>query len=209
MVAQIANIDPVELVEPLKRTYTPDEYLTLEVETEERNEYRNGEIFPMSGGTPNHSTIAGNFYAILWILLGNEPYRVFNSDQRLWIPDTAIHTYPDVMVLSEPIMRLNGRTDTLINPVLIAEVLSKSTRNYDQGDKFTAYRSILSFTEYLLIDQYKIHVEHRVRTAANQWTLTTHTEPTAKLRLTSLVTQKPLEILVQDLYKKVVFESPA
>jgi Uma2 family endonuclease len=194
------------MVAQLKRTYTPEEYLALEVETEERNEYRNGEIIPMSGGTPNHSTIAGNLHGILWVLLGDEPYRLFNSDQRLWVPDYQIHTYPDVMVLPEPIVLKSGRTDTVTNPVLIAEVLSKSTRNYDQGDKFIAYQSILSLTEYLLIDQYEIYVEHRIRTAANQWTLTRYTEPTDQLRLTSLNTAKPVEITIADLYKKVVFQ---
>lgn len=194
------------MVAQLQRTYTPEQYLALEIESEERSEYRNGEIIPMSGGTPTHNIIAGNLYALLWFLLRDEAYTVFNLDQRLWIPDAATHTYPDVMIVPEPVMLLSGRTDTVTNPLLIAEVLSKSTQGYDRGDKFTAYQSILSFAEYLLIDQTRIHVEHRVRTAANQWVLTTYTDAQAKIQLTSLNTANSIEILILDLYKKVVFD---
>ncbi len=197
------------MVTQLKRTYTSDEYLALEVETEERNEYRNGEIIPMSSGTPAHNHVVSNFHGALWHQLEMEAYCIFTTAQRLWIPEISMHTYSDVLVVPEPIPLMQGRTDTVTNPVLIAEVLSKSTRNYDQGDKFIAYQSILSLTEYLLIDQYEVYVEHRIRTAANQWTLTRYTEPTDKLRLTSLNTAKPVEITIGDLYKKVVFESAA
>jgi Uma2 family endonuclease len=197
------------MVAQLKRTYTAEEYLALEVNTEERNEYRNGEIIPMSGGTPTHNKIANNFNRSVANQLDNEPYEVFILDQRLWIPEASTHTYPDVMVVPEPVILMSGRTDTVTNPVLIAEVLSKSTQTYDRGDKFTAYQSILGFAEYLLIDQTQIHVEHRVRTAANQWQLTTYTEPTTKLHLTSLRTLNPVEISILDLYRKVVFESLA
>src|SRR4028118_1329739 len=142
-----------------KKIYTPEEYLEFEVNSEERHEYINGEIVLMTGGTPNHNQIAGNFYAALNFALKRQPYRVFVTDQRLWIPKKRIYTYPDVMVVQGELQFQEGRTDTITNPVMIAEVLSKSTAGYDRGDKFAAYRTIPSFQEHVLIEQYTMHVE--------------------------------------------------
>jgi Uma2 family endonuclease len=115
-----------------KKTYTIDEYLELEIASETRNEYRNGEIIPITGGTPNHNDISGNLYLLLKPLLKAKGFRVFHVDQRLWIPDIKIHTYPDVMVAPKPLEMQDGRKDTITNPCFIAEVLSKSTQNYDR-----------------------------------------------------------------------------
>ncbi|QKD83496.1 Uma2 family endonuclease [Thermoleptolyngbya sichuanensis A183] len=144
------------------KRYTAEEYLELEVASETRNEYRDGEIVPMMGGTPNHNDIAGNLYILLKSALKGKDYRIFYADQQLWIPGASLYTYPDVMVLPKPLELQAGRKDTVMNPCFIAEVLSKSTRSYDRSDKFAAYRTISSFQEYLLIDQDEIHVEHHV-----------------------------------------------
>ncbi|MES1025552.1 Uma2 family endonuclease [Gloeocapsa sp. BRSZ] len=137
-----------------QRTYTDEEYLNIEVTSEERHEYVNGEIRLMTGGTPNHNDIAGNLYVLLKLALKGKPYRTFYADQRLWIADRNLYTYPDVMVVPRPLQLQIGRNDTITNPVMIAEVLPKSTQDYDRGEKFVAYRTIDSFCEYLLIDQY-------------------------------------------------------
>ncbi len=93
------------------------------------------------------------------------------------------------MVLKQPIELQSGRTDTVMNPCLIAEVLSKSTKDYDRSEKFLAYRTMQTFQEYLLIDQYKIYVEHYVKTAANQWLLSEYTDPEVILTLSSVDVQ--------------------
>ncbi len=134
-----------------KRYYSSQEYLELEVVSDIRNEYINGEIIPMTGGLPNHNQIAGNLYAALHFALKRKPYRVFVTDQRLWIPERKIYTYPDVMVVADPLILQEGRRDTITNPSIVAEVLSKSTRSYDSDEKFAAYRTISSFQEYLLL----------------------------------------------------------
>jgi Uma2 family endonuclease len=126
-----------------KRLYTAEEYLELEIAAETRSEYHDGEIIPMTGGLPNHNDIAGNLYVLLKLALRHQNYRVFLADQRLWIPEARLYTYPDVMVLSKPIELQTGRKDTVMNPGFIAEVLSKSTQNYDRGEKFVAYRSLV------------------------------------------------------------------
>ena len=150
------------------RYYSPAEYLELEVNSDIRHEYINGLIIPMTGGTPDHNQIAGNFYAVLNFALKRQPYQVFVTDQRLWIPNRRIHTYPDIIVVQTPLVFAEGRKDTITNPVMIAEVLSTSTKSYDKDEKFAAYRTIPSFQEYILIDQYTMQVEQYSKTDNNK-----------------------------------------
>jgi Uma2 family endonuclease len=183
------------------RYYSPEEYLELEVNSEIRHEYINGLIIPMTGGTPNHNQLAGNFYAVLNFALKRQPYQVFVTDQRLWIPDKKIHTYPDVMVVKNPLIYEERRKDTLVNPVMIAEVLSKSTSSKDRDEKFSAYRTITTLQEYILIDQYTMHVEQYFRTDNNKWIFAEFTDENDSLNLASI----PCQILLADIYDKVDF----
>lgn len=186
-----------------ERYYSPEEYLEIEVKSEERHEYINGQIIPMTGGTPNHNQIAGNFYAALNFALKRQPYRVFVTDQRLWIPQKRINTYPDVMVVAGELQFQEGRKDTLTNPIMIAEVLSKSTKSYDRDEKFAAYRTIPSFQEYLLIDQYKMHVEQYSKTDNNRWIFTEYEDADVTISLASI----SFEISLFDIYNKVDFNT--
>lgn len=181
------------------RTYTEEEYLEIEVTSEERHEYVNGEIRLMTGGTPNHNDIAGNLYVLLKLALKGKSYRIFYADRRLWFPDRHLYTYPDVMVVEKPMHLQAGRNDTITNPVMIAEVLSKSTQDYDRGEKFVAYRTIESFREYLLIDQYSIHVEHYIKTAAHQWLLSEYEDPTVALSFKAF----DFQIQIAELYEGI------
>ncbi len=183
--------------------YTIDEYLELEIASETRSEYCNGEIIPMTGGTPNHNDIAGNLYILLKSAFKGKDYRTFYADQRLWIPSVSLYTYPDVMVLPKPLELQTGRKDTVVNPCFIAEVLSKSTQNYDRGEKFVAYRTIPTFQEYLLIDQYRIHVEHHVKTGAHQWLFSEYDDPTVTLSLSTFEVQ----IQIAELYENIDFST--
>lgn len=186
-----------------KKNYTPEEYLEFEVNSEERHEYINAEIVLMTGGTPNHNQIAGNLYAALNFALKRQPYRAFVVEQRLWIPRKRIYTYPDVMVVQGELQFQSGRRDTIINPLVIAEVLSASTRSYDKDEKFAAYRTIPSFQEYLLIDQYTMHVEHYFKSDRNRWTFSEYDDASETISLNSV----PLQITLADIYDKVEFES--
>jgi len=182
--------------------YTPEEYLELEISSEERHEYINGEIVPMTGGIPNHNQISLNLSGTLNFALKRQPYRVFVTDQRLWIPEKRIYTYPDVMVVRGDLQFQEGRKDTLTNPLIIAEVLSSSTRNYDKDEKFAAYRTIPSFQEYLLIDQSTLHVEQYFRTDRKHWNFTEYDGANETVTLNSI----PFQILLVDLYDKVEME---
>jgi Uma2 family endonuclease len=182
-----------------KKNYTPEEYLEFEVNSDTRHEYINGEIIPMTGGTPEHNEIASILNAALRVSLKGKPYSIFIADQRLWIPDRKLYTYPDVMVVTRPLERQQGRTDTITNPVMIAEVLSKSTKSYDRDEKFAAYRTIPTFREYLLIDQYKLQVEQYSKTESHKWVFTEYNSIDSQISLLSI----PFEICLADLYDSI------
>jgi Uma2 family endonuclease len=186
-----------------KQQYTIEEYLEQELASETRHEYRNGEVISMTGGTPEHNRISGNLYIALSLSLRGKLYETFHVDQRLWIPEQNLYTYPDVMVLEKPLQLQSGRKDTVVNPCFVAEVLSKSTQDYDRGEKFVAYRTIESFKEYLLVDQYRIYVEHYVKTATRQWLLTEYHDHNATLSFSSF----EMQIQIADLYETIEFAS--
>jgi Uma2 family endonuclease len=181
--------------------YTPEEYLELEAKADYKSEYRDGEIVPMTGGTTNHNELALNLAAALKNTLKRQSYKVYMGDVRLWIPRYRQYTYPDVMLIQgQPIYHGTGTT-TVTNPQIIAEVLSKSTQNYDQGDKFTYYRSIPELREYLLIDQTQFRVMQYVKTDTSSWILTEPEGETATLTLSTV----PFQLLFSDLYEGVDF----
>lgn len=181
--------------------YSPEAYLELEAAAEFRSEYYNGQIFPMAGGTPNHNRIIVNLVSALNGAFAELPYDVFASDLRLWIPRRGLYTYPDVMVVAGELAFVEGRNDTITNPIAIVEVLSESTKNYDRGEKFEFYRTLSSFREYLLIDQAKIHVEHCTKTTDNTWLLAEYENIETTLNFTSI----PFQISLTSIYKKVWF----
>jgi Uma2 family endonuclease len=186
------------------KNYTLDDYLNFEINSELKHEYINGEVFTMTGGTPNHNQITGNLYAVLNFALKRQPYRVFVTDQRLWIPQKRIYTYPDVMITAGELQFQEGRRDTILNPLMIAEVLSPSTRSYDKDEKFAAYRTISQFQEYLLIEQSKMHVEHYVKSEQKSWTFFEYDEAKESVSFHSI----SFQVTLADLYDKVEFEFP-
>ena len=187
------------LASPPTKHHSAEDYLALEVESEIRNEYRNGEIVPMTGGTPEHNKIVSALTALLWFGLRGKPYSVFVTDQRLWIPEPDVYTYPDIMVTPRPVDRKPGRKDTVMAPLLVAEILSQSTQGYDRGEKFEAYRTIPTLQEYLLIDQYNPHVEQYVKQAENQWLFTEHRDLDQSFALQVV----NVDIALGDLYEAV------
>ncbi len=185
-----------------KRYFTPEEYLTLEETAEYKSEYLDGEIIPMTDGSTNHNQIAGNLYIALSLTLKKRNYRIFIGDVRLWVPKVRLYTYPDVMVtFGQPEYHKN-RTDMITNPQVIVEVLSKSTKNYDRSDKFTFYKTLPSFREYILIDQTKIKVEQYSKTENKRWSYSEYDEEDTALVFDSF----ELEVPLSDVYEQVNFE---
>lgn len=185
------------------KTYTAEEYLAFEVQSERRHEYRNGKIVEIQRGTPEHNQVIVAINASLHIAIDKQAHRIFLLNQRLWISEPNLYTYPDIMVTSRPVELKPGRKDTVMNPILLAEVLSDSTQGYDRGDKFAAYRTIPTFQEYLLIAaQDKPHVEQYTKQAENQWLLTEHRGLDKTITLSSL----NIEITLADIYEAIAFD---
>jgi len=182
--------------------FTEEQYLALEETAEDKNEYLDGEIIPMTGGSTNHNQIAGNLYIALSLALKKQNYRIFIGDVRLWIAKVRLYTYPDVMIILGEPQYHNNRTDMITNPQVIVEVLSKSTKNYDRGDKFKLYKTIPSFREYILIDQTQINVEQYSKTENKRWLYSEYDEEDTALVFNSFEVEVPLS----DVYEQVNFE---
>ncbi len=182
------------------KTYSIEEYLAREKTATQRHEYIDGEIVPMPGGMPNHNRILRNLCTFLNFSLIQEPYELFVADQQLWIPDRKIYTYPDIFIVREPIQFQEGRKHILVNPIVIVEVLSKSTRGYDKDEKFAAYRTIPSFVEYILVEQDKPRVEQHTKVAEG-WLMREYSGLEATVSLDAIA----FEISLTDLYNKVDF----
>ena len=185
-----------------QRHYSPEEYLELESAAEYKSEYRDGEIVSMTGETTNHNRIAGNIYIAFRLAMRGQDSQVFIGNVRLWIPKKRFYTYPDIMVIYGKPEYFNERKDTITNPQVIVDVLSKSTKDYDRGDKFNAYKTIPTFQEYILIDQTKIQIEQYSKTANKRWLYREYDEEDTALVFNSF----QLEIPVPDIYEKVNFE---
>jgi Uma2 family endonuclease len=185
-----------------QRYYTPEEYLEREEAADYKSEYIDGEIIPMAGGTIDHNQIALNLSTELNFAFKKQNYRVYMGDVRLWIPQKRTYTYPDVMILADEPEFFNNRKDIILNPQVIVEVLSKSTKSYDREGKFESYRTIPTFQEYLLIDQNRVHIDQFSKTGKKQWALREYDEEDEAIALASV----PFDISLKDLYNKVKFE---
>jgi Uma2 family endonuclease len=186
-----------------KTRYTPEEYLALERSCEAKHEYYNGEIFVMGGATKQHVSIVTNLVVELGSQLKAGPCTVYSNDLRVRVAPTGLYTYPDVIVLCDEPRFSDEQQDTLLNPALIIEVLSESTKDYDRGGKFELYRTIDSFVEYLLIAQDRPHVEHYVRQPDGSWILheTNNLEDTIHLKSVRC------SLRMADIYLKIDFSS--
>ncbi len=159
------------MTETLEKTYTHAEYFALEKNSLKKLEYFNGTIITMSGGTFQHNEIAARILAMLVFAIDEKEkvFHVCNSDMKIQIPSLDYFVYPDAVVVSEKPKFYNNRKDVITNPLLIVEVLSPSTQNYDRGGKFMAYRTLPSFKEYVLVNQFKPMVTTFFRKAAHHW----------------------------------------
>lgn len=143
--------------------YTPEEYLELEEQSDTKNEYLDGEIIAIAGGTTNHNQIAGNFCRAFPLTIHDQDYYIYINDVKLWIPDYRFYTYPDLMIIEgEPIYQSENK-NIVLNLKIIIEVLSDSSQNYDKTEKFRAYRSFPSLQEYILISQSSYYIEQFIK----------------------------------------------
>ncbi len=208
MSAIIAAPDTLNLTD---QRFTLEEYLRLEQKADYKSEYLNGRVYATPGADESHVTIANN----LIIDIGSgfrarrRDCRIFGSDMRVMIEATGLLTYPDISVACSNIRYVtNMRADTLLNPMLLVEILSDSTQRYDRGRKFDHYRQILTLQEYVLVSQYKQQVEFYTREgeSGDAWKLRifTHKDDLVPLQSIDAV------LTMKKIYAKVVLtEEPA
>lgn len=172
-----------------------NEYLSFERESQKKHEYYKGEIFAMSGASGRHNIIFANFFGELLFKLKGKSCRPFGSDMRLHIPQNSLFTYPDISVYCGDVKLIDD--DNALEPVVLIEILSPSTQNYDRGDKFKLYREIPALREYILVDTETINIEVFRLNKANHWELEEYTSPDQQLQIPAL----ELTLPVSELYK--------
>lgn len=186
---------------PQSTRMTEAEYLAYERDSEAKHELIDGEIFAMTGASREHNLISGAAYAGLFTQLKGKGCELYPSDMRVKIVPWRMYTYPDLsLVCGEPKFA-DHEFDTLLNPVLLIEVLSPSTERYDRGRKFQAYRSIPSLKEYLLIAQDELRIERYFRLENELWEFTDVQGLDAEIALKSV----DAVLKLSDIYEQVTF----
>ncbi len=188
------------VAEPIRKL-TEAEYFELERAAESKSEFFDGEIFAMSGGTPRHSQIGANLIGELRGLLRGGTCRPYTSDLRLKVEICGLITYPDMSVVCGPLEFADGTDDTVVNPTLVAEVLSPGTEGCDRGRKFENYRLIPSLREYLLIRQDAPQIEQFIKSQRGEWTLRAASGTDASLALSV----GDVRLKLSEVYLDVVF----
>lgn len=183
----------------LKPYLSPEAYLRLERQAETRSEYLDGEVFTMAGASEAHNLIATNLTASLVVRLKDRPCKVYSSDMRVKVSATGLYTYPDVVVVCGHPQFEDRQRDTLLNPTVIIEVLSPSTESYDRGGKFDHYSTLASLTDYLLVGQESVAVDHYLRQEDGKWLLSRYRSLAEAAHIASIGCDLPLA----DAYDKV------
>jgi Uma2 family endonuclease len=175
------------------------EYLEMELHSETRHEYVNGRVYAMSPGASSvHYRICWNLMKAFSDQIGKRPCQVFTGDARIKVSPTGMYTYPDISALCGEARFENYKgVDTLLNPSVIIEVLSRTTEPYDRGAKFEHYRRVESLREYVLVSQNRMSVDGFARDGA-EWRLSELRDPQAVLRLASIGCAIPLDEIYRD-----------
>lgn len=184
-----------------KTKLTAKEYLEFERKSEERHEFFAGEIFAMSGAKRNHNKIVGNLSGLVWQHLKGKDCEFYPTDMRVFVPQTGLYTYPDLVVVCGEPQFQDDVFDTLLNPVLLVEVLSDSTEGYDRGRKFQHYRSIESLREYVLVSQNEARIEKYIKTGDGFWLLSEAVGLDSEIEFSSIECLIPLH----EVYDKIDF----
>ena len=193
----------MEIREPIatykRENISIEEYLEMENAATEKHEYYRGEIFAMSGAKVPHNIVAGNLFGELGLKLKGKKCRPFGSDARVHIEKNTLFTYPDISIICGEVITFNNDDYNVLNPTVIIEVLSKSTKNYDRGEKFKLYRDIETLKEYIMVDSENIHIEVFRLNANRHWELEEYKDLTEKLAIKAI----DESILVSEIYDGV------
>jgi Uma2 family endonuclease len=186
-----------------KPRMTPEKYLQFDHDSDIKYEYFDGDVFAMTGGSLNHNQISINIASQLKSTLRGSPCRPLASDMRVKVNEIDKYTYPDIVVVCGNIEleKVKG-VETLLNPVVIIEILSDSTEAYDRGKKFTHYRLIPSLREYILVSQDYCNVELFSRSDSGIWQIL---DPCMDMERSFTIESIDCELLLSDIYELVEF----
>lgn len=179
---------------------SPEQYLELERAAVVKHEYYKGEVYAMSGASPEHNDIAYNINRLVAPFLHGKGCKLYGSDFRIHIPENTLYTYPDFTIVCGKAETTDVYTDNLTNPGVIIEILSVSTKDYDRGTKFSLYRSIKTLQEYILIDSTSIWIEVYKRTGNNNWELSEFKELSQSFTINII----SLTLQLKDIYEDVI-----
>lgn len=185
-----------------RRHSSLDEYFAVEADSRIKHEFHAGEIFAMAGASVAHSHITANLLALLRASLRGSGCSAFGSGLRVGTPG-GLFTYPDVTVICGTVDLVPDRPDTAINPILLVEVLSETTRDYDSGEKLDLYRAIPSLREYLLVEQDRVAVRQLVFEPGGSSTEMKFTDLTRILRSPALGVDLPLAEIYREVFPAV------
>jgi Uma2 family endonuclease len=189
------------MAQPQKQFYTPQEYLALEEAAAYKSEYYDGQIYMMAGGSETHALICINFASELRLALKGKTCRTYGSDLKVEVKGGEAYTYPDVAVICGKPEFVKNRTDTITNPVVVIEVLSASTGQYDRTAKFELYQALPSMQHYVLVDQKRIYVGCYEKLENDTWLLHIYRNLQDTLKLAAL----GVEIKLAEIYADVDF----
>lgn len=181
-----------------KESLTDEEYLRAERQAFEKSEFINGRVVAMAGASENHNLISSNVFGEIWTQTKNSKCRAFSSDMRVKAKKGNYY-YPDIVVVCGERKFEDNKKDILLNPKVIIEVLSKSTKLKDRNEKLDSYMSLESLTDYVLIEQDAMRVEHFIKISEKEWNVNLLTEKAEKLVLESI----NCEILLNEIYAEV------
>ena len=178
-----------------------EEYLQLSATSKERYEYLNGEVFALADSTVNHSRISGNVYFALsnHTRTSRANFEILPTDAKVFLETSNAYFLPDIMAICGPVSYSDEKESGVTNPILIVEVLSKETAQFDRGEKFFRYRQISSLQEYILIEQHQPLIDQFQRQADNSWKLTSVSGLENQLTIHSLGATIP----VKEIYRNV------
>jgi Uma2 family endonuclease len=181
--------------------FTPQQYLEMERKAEFRSEYFHGEIFPMSAASLNYSRIFHSLSSSLYVQLRGRSCEIAGSNLLLQVSPDGLYTYPDILVFCAKPQFADSHSDMITDAMVIIEVLSPSTENYDRAFKFEQYRRLPSLKDYIVIAQDRIYLEHHTPQADRSWRLEEITDPAAVVSLNSI----GCTFRVAEVYERVTF----
>jgi Uma2 family endonuclease len=184
-------------------TMTEAEYLEFERASELKHEYIDGEVLAITGASESHNLICASVLFQLYGQLRGRLCKVYPGDMRVRVGTAGLYTYPDISVVCEEPQFADAEFDTLLNPILLIEVLSPSTEGYDRGVKFQHYRELASLQEYLLISQDSPLIERYLRQENGIWQLTDAKGLDASLELSSI----GCTLALGEVYEQVNFDT--